>query len=123
MTAILLVEDDDESREMMSYVLEGEGYEVHAAENGQVALDMLHQLSPPAAIITDLMMPVMDGAALLDEMKGDPKLASIPVIVVSAAGASQAGRADDFVAKPVDASVLLSAIGRHCAPERQGVTH
>lgn len=87
MTRILLVDDDPSIRAMFSMVLKSQGFDVLTADNGQTALEVLqscHEL--PALILLDLMMPLMSGAEFRVAQRADPRLASIPTVVVSAAG-------------------------------------
>jgi CheY-like chemotaxis protein len=86
-TKILLVEDEADIRELMQEFLEIVGYAVDAACHGQDALDRLHGYSDPDLpnlILLDLMMPVKDGFAFRIEQERDPRLAHIPVVVMSA---------------------------------------
>jgi CheY-like chemotaxis protein len=86
-TKILVVEDEADIRELMQELLEVEGYSVDAACDGQDALDRLRacaDLDLPNLILLDLMMPVKDGFAFRAEQEGDPRLAPIPVVVLSA---------------------------------------
>ncbi|MBE2205291.1 MAG: response regulator [Chthoniobacterales bacterium] len=82
-SAVLVVEDDPGNRELLTRMLEKEGYPVTGAENGRVALEKISE-SPPALILLDLMMPVMDGFAFLEAMRQRPECAGIPVVVVTA---------------------------------------
>lgn len=81
--SILIIEDDEETRQQFSRQLESSGWDVLQAENGQAALDQL-QHDRPSMILLDLMMPVMDGFEFLVERQKRPELLSIPVIVVTA---------------------------------------
>src|SRR5262249_30994323 len=83
---VLLVEDDLDIRDILQDVLESDGYDVIPAANGKQALDFLKMNDPPGAdlVILDLMMPLVTGWEVLDRMQEDPRLAEIPVIVVSA---------------------------------------
>jgi CheY-like chemotaxis protein len=114
---LLLVEDDSEIRELLTEMLEGEGFSVALATNGVEALERLRR-DRPCVVILDLMMPVMDGWQLRSRMLDDASLADIPVIVVSGAGdlveTSAALQAKDVFAKPVRWPILLDAIRRHC---------
>jgi len=81
---ILVIDDDPHAREIVIRQLEGIGsYQVIAAEGGQAGLDQI-ALSPPELIILDLMMPVVDGFAVLDQLDRDPTTRTIPVIVLTA---------------------------------------
>ncbi|MBC7713535.1 MAG: response regulator, partial [Rhizobacter sp.] len=84
---ILLVEDDQDIRETLIELLEGEGYEVFFAENGQVGLDKLSQSTIlPNLILLDLMMPIKDGFQFCAEKDANPLIAHLPVVVMSADG-------------------------------------
>lgn len=90
-TRTLVVEDDPDSREMLSRVLIREGHEVTQAENGSVALERIAERRPDL-ILLDLMMPVMDGFEFLEVLAREPELASIPVIVITAKDLTPADR-------------------------------
>ena len=85
MAKILVVEDNDDVREMMAVTLELEGHQVSTAVNGRDALEQLRTGDKPCVILLDLMMPVMNGWELRREIESDPALADVPVIVISAA--------------------------------------
>jgi CheY-like chemotaxis protein len=80
---VLLVEDDEPTRELIRRTLEGAGYEVTEAENGQVALDRLPSANPDI-IVLDLMMPVMDGFSFLHHLRTSEEHNEVPVIVATA---------------------------------------
>ena len=110
---VLVVDDDTAIRTLLADALDGEGYEVVTAINGADALVKLAALQPDA-IVLDLMMPVMDGRAFLAARRQDPRLAAIPVLVLSAAHnlgavAPELG-ARACMAKPFDLDVLLAVI-------------
>jgi CheY-like chemotaxis protein len=113
---ILIVEDDELVRRAMQMVLEWEGYPVACAANGQEALDMLRSGSRPALIVLDVLMPVLDGQQFRQEQLRDPSLASIPVIVVSAADFAHAVNAAYHVRKPFEVQELLDAIRDQVGP-------
>ena len=81
---ILLVEDERALRKVMELVLQGEGYEVVTASNGREALVMLEQVTPNL-IISDYVMPEMDGAELVRRVRGDTRLDGIPMLLMSSA--------------------------------------
>ena len=82
MRTILVVDDEWAIAEVLESLLSDEGYRVIIANNGRQALERLSEL-PPDLIMLDFMMPVMDGKATLEALKGDPKTSGIPVIVMS----------------------------------------
>lgn len=107
---ILLVEDDELIRRAMQMVLEWEGFHIDCAVNGQEALDYLRAGNRPCLIVLDLMMPVLDGEQFRAQQSRDPELASIPVIVVSAAEFAEAVSAAQHIRKPFQVQQLLDAI-------------
>jgi len=80
---VLIVEDSSDSRRLLSEMLEGIVAEVRTATNGKEALALLREFEPDL-VITDLLMPVMDGMTFLEVFRGTPRFAHVPVIVVSA---------------------------------------
>jgi CheY-like chemotaxis protein len=115
--SILIVEDDPETREVLSAILRFEGYKVLTAADGQQALDVLQGRELPSMILLDLMMPNKDGWQFRAEQSQDPRIADIPVIVFSAADRlkERAGslRAVAYLKKPVDFDALLALVDRH----------
>ncbi|MGQ0508310.1 MAG: ATP-binding protein [Myxococcaceae bacterium] len=111
---ILVVDDDVDIRATLSDFLEDEGYIVAAAANGREALAYLREHPSTSVILLDLMMPVMDGVRFRAEQKNDPKVATIPVVVMTARGAVDPGSLDvqDVIAKPLDLRKLVGAIHR-----------
>ena len=121
---ILVVEDDDLTREALRALLEATGYRVTAAAHGRQALDCLRDDEPPCLILLDLLMPVMDGRTFRKHLLQSPSLAPIPVLLLSAEGdlartAASLGAAGYFP-KPVVIEVLLEAVAL-TAGQREGV--
>lgn len=89
------------------------------AVNGQDALTRLRASdAQPCVILLDLMMPVMSGPEFYDEMRNDPALADIPVVVISADGSARSkvkAMGSEFIAKPVKIETVLHAVEQHCA--------
>jgi CheY-like chemotaxis protein len=116
---VLIVEDDDTTREALSCILERAGYSVAAVANGREAINYLHRNhGRPQLIILDLMMPVMNGWEFRRQQRHDPALAAIPVVVCSAVGDIQQEvsliGAVDCIQKPIDTDQLLNAVRRIC---------
>lgn len=110
---VLVVDDDRDIREAVADALREVGYSVQEAENGAQALAEM-RASPPCLVLLDLMMPVLGGWEVVHAMEQDPKLAAIPVCVLSAM-AERAPRAmASVLPKPVSMLRLLSAVERHC---------
>ena len=115
---VLVIEDDQDTREMLGRFLELEGFNVETAENGRQALERLGSGSRASVIVLDLMMPVMDGWQFRLEQIRDASLSHIPVIVVSAAGKDRIDKikAEAYLSKPVDLDELLERITQYCRP-------
>jgi len=111
---ILVIDDDEGVREAMVSILEMTGYRVASAINGKDALDYLRDAATPDLIISDLAMPVMDGRQFRREQVKEPRLAKIPVIVVSALSDQTDIDANEIFIKPVEVDILLAAIDRYC---------
>lgn len=112
---VLLVEDDTSVRELLRVLLEGEGYEIHEARDGLDGL-LKAQFTKPDLLILDLMMPDVDGERVLIQLRSEPKLAGIPVVVVSgkydALNRCKDLLGDDNVfPKPFEPTKLLDRIG------------
>jgi CheY-like chemotaxis protein len=114
---VFVVEDDVDTRDMMGRFLELEGFTVEVAANGKQALERLNAGMHPCVILLDLMMPVMDGWQFRSQQIRDAALASIPVIVVSAAGKERMGdiEANAYLSKPVDLEQLLAEVTQYCS--------
>ena len=115
---ILLVDDDVPSADALKELLEGEGYDVVCAENGREALARLRGPDLFCVILLDIMMPLMNGYEFRDAQRNDPRLAAIPVIVITADGrarekAMQIGT-ERYLQKPLSPPDLLQAIGEYC---------
>lgn len=116
MLPILFVEDDDDIRDSLADLLRGEGYEVHVAANGEEALEYLHQPGrDPCLVLLDLMMPVLNGWQVVEILRTEDRVATLPVVVLSAAdAASSPAEARGFIRKPVDVDLLLAMVRRYC---------
>ena len=115
---LLVVDDDDATREALSDVLASRGYRAQPAANGDEALRYLRSgANRPCLILLDLNMPIMDGWTFHAALRGDASLTSLPVVLVSdlpdlereAAALGAAG----FVRKPIDVDKLFAAIESH----------
>ena len=115
---VLVVEDDDDLRDLLTSLLEHEGFEVASARNGLDALEYLRTHAPPCIIVLDLMMPVMSGPEFRAEQLRDGDLADIPVVVLSASHdgrrQAEAMRAHEFFPKPVPIDAFCHAVRARC---------
>jgi CheY-like chemotaxis protein len=107
---ILLIEDDDDYRDVVRDVLEEEGYRVATASNGRDALERLRTQPPPDLILTDLWMPRMDGWAFVAAVKELSDLAPIPMVVTSGSGDGAHPPCAAYLPKPVSLALLLHTL-------------
>lgn len=112
---ILVVEDDEDIRELITYNLTREGYRIAGVPSGEEALGAVHK-ERPDLILLDLMLPGMDGLEACRGLKADPETSEIPVIMVTAKGEEsdivvglELG-ADDYITKPFSPKVLIARI-------------
>jgi|TARA_B110000240_G_C13125046_1_gene294311 CheY-like chemotaxis protein len=115
MTKILIVEDNEMNRDMLSRRLTRKGYEIELAEDGEAGLSAMKSGNPDL-VLMDMGLPVMDGWTATAEAKRDPEISNIPIIALTAHAleadkqkALDAG-ADDFDTKPVNLPGLLEKI-------------
>lgn len=113
---VLLVEDDPDIREALVDLLDGEGFDVVAAANGREALDRLDTMGRPCCVVTDLMMPEMDGYELMERLRAEPTLHQVPVVVVSALPTPKPRDAARFLRKPVRIGELVRELNLICRP-------
>lgn len=112
---VLVIDDDPVARDILQGVLEAEGYTVATAIDGDAGLERARELKP-ALITLDVVMPEKDGWTLLQDLKADPELADIPVLMVSIVDEKHKGFSlgvADYMTKPVDRKRLLLLIERY----------
>jgi two-component system, OmpR family, alkaline phosphatase synthesis response regulator PhoP len=113
--SVLVVEDEEDIRELVSYNLLKEGYQVAGVASGEDALTAVESRTPDLVLL-DIMLPGLDGLSVCRKLKGNPKFESIPIIMLTAKGEEPdivAGLnmgADDYVTKPFSPKVLLARI-------------
>jgi len=122
MKTILVIEDNLEIRENISEILDLEGFRVIVATDGKTGLELATQ-ELPDIILCDIMMPALDGYAVLAALKKNPATMSIPFIYVTASAEKSEVKlamdmgADGYVRKPFDVSDLMEAINKVVARE------
>jgi len=112
---ILVIDDDPHARALLSRFLIREGYAVRTASDGESGLELARSLRP-RAILLDVMMPHMDGWAVLSALKADPQVADIPVVmetIVQEKGLAFSLGAADYLTKPIQWQRLKKVLGRY----------
>ncbi len=120
---VLLVDDYDDTREVLATVLRRSGCDVETAWGGEDALRHFREGLAPCVVLLDLRMPGVDGWAVWDRMRADERLARLPVVIVSG-DVEQRARAHaagirEFLMKPVEREQLVAAIAAHCDDQRR----
>jgi diguanylate cyclase len=115
MPTVLVVDDDDEAREVVQEVLECEGFSTIGVCNGAEAIAVLERSSRPSLILLDLVMPVMSGWQLLNALSIDQRWVGIPRIVLTALTPGLNIGATPSVAKPFAWGQLMSAMREACS--------
>lgn len=115
---ILLADDNADMRDYVRRLLEQQGYQVTAVPNGRMALQVIQE-TPPDLVLTDVMMPEMDGFQLLTSLRQNADTRMLPVILLSARAGEESrveglrAGADDYMVKPFSARELLARIVSH----------
>jgi CheY-like chemotaxis protein len=116
---ILVIEDHDDTRQMMATLIGHYGFDVATAGNGRQGLEQLQQLRP-RLVLLDLMMPVMTGWEFREAQLSlqDRQLAAVPVVLLTAApGADQIAKQlgiNDIIRKPIDIDHVVTIVHKHC---------
>ena len=115
-SSVLVIDDDLSVHELVSRVLTKEGFRVLTAASGEEGLRLAREARPDA-ITLDVLMPSVDGWAVLAALKADPELAEIPVVMLTIVDDKNVGYAlgaADYLTKPIDYDRLLTALGKYC---------
>ena len=118
MATILVVDDEQPLRDLLADVLELDGHRVLVAANGREALAIARR-DRPDLVVSDVMMPLLNGVRLCQQLKADPSTASVPVILMSSVGARivNGSGADAFVKKPFDLDEVEALVRRLLPPD------
>ena len=108
---ILVVDDDPSMRFLFRLIFENSGYEVSEAQHGVAALIRIKN-AVPDLVVTDMVMPIMDGGALIKRLKSDPQTAEVPIVAVTGSpdAKARAVDADIVMSKPFHQSALLAIV-------------
>ena len=122
---ILVVDDDEDSRRLLSHLLERRGYSVVSADGGRAALDAVGE-NDLDVVLLDVMMPVMDGFAVCRELKKAPGTSKLPIILLTARDDMETRATgmnlgvSDFLAKPVNKEELFMRVETQVDARRRG---
>jgi two-component system chemotaxis response regulator CheY len=119
MSTVLVVEDDDDLRDVVVQTLERNGFAVAGARDGQEALELLAKGPLPNLILLDLMMPRMSGWEFRRRQLAEPRFAGVPVVVMTATHTldEAAIQADDILRKPLSFAALIKTVKRYARPD------
>jgi signal transduction histidine kinase/DNA-binding response OmpR family regulator len=120
LNTVLVIEDDPGARDLLTRFLTKEGYRVETADRGEAGLRLARELHPDI-ITLDVMMPDMDGWAVLSDLKADPELADIPVVMLTIVDNKNLGYAlgaADYLTKPIQRDRLLAVLEKYCPPSQ-----
>lgn len=115
---VFVVDRDRHLRALITRFLDEAGYAVEFADDGPAALDRVRILRP-CVVISEILVPKLDGLALCQQLKQDPETQHIPVIIFSMLAASQRAQragADGFLLKPLEKTRFLDTLRRHAPP-------
>ncbi|HLZ09969.1 MAG TPA: response regulator [Chloroflexota bacterium] len=115
LSTILVVDDDPMHRMMVRVILEGQGHAIVEAANGEEALDMIGPSPVLDLVITDLDMPLLNGAGLIERLQSEPITAAIPIVVVSrdqaaALALKESGLVNAVISKPIGVTSLAETV-------------
>jgi two-component system, cell cycle response regulator DivK len=116
-TRILLIEDNEQNRYLLTFLLGQRGHEVVAAVSGSLGLELAAKVSPDL-ILLDIQLPGMDGYAVARALKSDPRLKSIPIVAVTSyamVGDREkvlAAGAEGYIEKPINPETFVAEVER-----------
>jgi CheY-like chemotaxis protein len=113
--SVLIVDDDEDHRNTLGEVLQGEGCTVYMADNGKHALEVLDVMRPDLVVV-DLMMPVMNGWDFCAAIDRTPRLADIPIVILSAVARFRPAGRKRVLSKPIRLDTLLALLDIVDAP-------
>lgn len=114
---ILIIDDDEYIREMLTMAFQMEGYSSHGVANGKEAIDWLRTQPVPCLILLDLMMPVMNGWEFLEAIENDPEFSKKAFSIVMVTAFSVDGdhpSLKGILNKPIELDKLLNTVSRYC---------
>ena len=120
----LLIEDNEQNRYLVTFLLEQRGHEVVAAESGPLGIELAGRVRPDL-ILLDIQLPGMDGYTVARAMKGDPRLRTVPIVAVTSYAMvgdreqAMAAGCDGYIEKPINPRTFVAEIERFLPPQAQ----
>lgn len=117
--AVLVVEDDEHIRFLLDFLLGREGFAVHTAADGRVAMDLVDTLAPPSLVLLDLMLPIADGFQILAHIRAKGEWKDVPILMLTSKSQEKDivraldGGASDYVLKPFQPAELMARVRRY----------
>ncbi len=115
---VLIIEDNEQNLYLMRYLLENHGFSVASARDGRSGIDLASEVRPDL-ILLDIQLPLMDGYAVAETLRGTPALSAIPIIAVTSFAMlgdrekCLAAGATDYVEKPIDPDTFVGLVRSH----------
>jgi two-component system, cell cycle response regulator DivK len=122
---VLVIEDNEQNRYLVSYLLEKQGYAVVCATDGQRGLDVVHSVSP-VLILLDIQLPTMDGYTVARALRAQPSLRDIPIIAVTSYAMpgdhekAMASGCTGYIEKPIDPATFVATLESNLKPRQAG---
>ena len=117
MPSVLLVDDEPDMLFVWRFILRNAGYDVRCAANGRIALNLLLE-KVADVVVSDWMMPVMNGEELCRQLRSDPRFCTVPVLIFTAMSPLPPDRTghfwDEWLVKPATREVFLDAVAQLC---------
>ncbi len=121
---ILLIEDNEQNRYLVTFLLESHGYTVIQASDGALAIELAGRVQPHL-ILLDIQLPIMDGYAVARQLRNNPALANIPIVAVTSYAMtgdrekSIAAGCNGYIEKPINPETFVAEIERHLEEARK----
>ena len=121
---ILLIEDNEQNRYLVTFLLESHGYTVIQASDGRLAIELAGRVQPHL-ILLDIQLPIMDGYAVARQLRNNPALANIPIVAVTSYAMtgdrekSIAAGCNGYIEKPINPETFVAEIERHLEEARK----
>ncbi|HVZ63235.1 MAG TPA: response regulator [Lacunisphaera sp.] len=120
---LLLIEDNEQNRYLVTFLLEQSGYAVVSADNGPLGIKLAGEIAPDL-ILLDIQLPGMDGYTVARNLKADPRLRAIPIVAVTSYAMpgdrehAIAAGCDGYLEKPIDPEKFVAEIERFLPPKK-----